>query len=72
MYVNHTVPISGLDLGVYCLLYSFATFRKLFGCITDPNLKFERVVEGPKVVTEKKNGLFMSADSMWILPNVSE
>lgn len=54
MYVDHTALISGLDLGVYCLLYSFATFRRLFGCITDPNLKFERVVEGPKVVTKKE------------------
>lgn len=58
MYVDHTAPISGLGLGVYCLLYSFATFRRLFGCITDPNLTFERVVEGPESCNRKKEWPF--------------
>lgn len=74
MCVHHTAHISGLGpvFTVYCIALLPSEGHWPFGCITDPNLKFERAVEDTKVVTEKNSGLFTPADSLWIPPNVSE
>lgn len=74
---RHPAHISSLGPTFYCIALLPLEGHWLFCCITDLNLKFERPAEDTKVVTQKKkkkkkNGLFMSADSLWILTNISE
>lgn len=44
----------------------------LFCCITDRNLVWKASKRHLSCNTGKKKGLFMSADSLWILTNISE
>lgn len=70
MRVHHTAHISGLGpvFTVYCIALLPSEGRWPFGCITDPNLKFERAVEDTKVVTEKNSGLLCLLTACGSLP----
>lgn len=73
IHSHHAAHTRSLGPTVYWLALLPLKGRWLFCCITDRNLEFERPVEDTKVVTQdEKNNLFMSADSLRILPNISE